>query len=56
MFRDLFFKSPLLIFPMLSFAIFGAMFLGVILYVLRRGRELESRSMIALNDEAHHES
>ena len=55
MFHDFFAKSPLLLWPVISLVIFGVMFVGAVVYVVSRGRALESRSLLALEDEVNRE-
>lgn len=55
MFHEFFAKSPLLLLPLLSLLLFGGMFLAVVVYVVRRGRSLETRGMLPLEDEVDHE-
>lgn len=51
MFHDFFDKSPLLLWPILSLVLFGTMFVGAVVHVVFRGRALESRSLLPLEDE-----
>jgi len=55
MFREFFATSPVLAFPLFSLALFGAMFIGIVAYVTRRGRALEARGMLPLEDEVGHD-
>lgn len=55
MFKEFFAKSPLLALPLVSLAIFTTLFLGIVVWVLRRGRDLEARASLALEAEVGHE-
>ncbi len=51
MYKEFFSKSPLLAMPLVSLAIFLCIFIGVIVYVIKRGPALERRAQLALQSE-----
>ena len=51
--RQLAEKSPLLVYPILSLIIFSSFFVGVLVYVGRRGRALESHGLLPLERDGH---
>jgi hypothetical protein len=55
MYREFFAKSPLLAFPMLSLALFIALFVVAVAYVVARGRKLETLGALPLAREVDDE-
>jgi hypothetical protein len=46
-------KSPLLVLPVVSLAIFGSLFVGVLVWIAWRGRALEDDGLLPLERDSH---
>lgn len=55
MYQEFFAKSPLLALPIVSLTVFLVTFVCAVAFVVRRGRALEERGALALDQEVGHE-
>jgi len=55
MYQEFFSKSPLLAFPLVSLALFVAIFGVILAYVVARGRQLEDLGALPLDGGSGHE-